>query len=548
MGTLAPQARLLVNGALFAVRVLGLRRMAWMERTPVMADALLLLKTLCSLSYGSDPAVQSALGVELTCRSTRPAGSPGLAVAPLERDERCDVAIVGSGAGGAAAARVLAAHGLDVIVLEAGEHHDAASYSTDPLASLSTLYRDSGMVFCEGRPTIPMPVGRCVGGTTVINSGTMLRPAPSVLERWRDELGIEWATELDLAGVERDLGVEPVDPAVAGRNAELCRIGADAIGARNGPLPRNAPGVECCGTCPLGCAIDAKRAVHVTELPVAVESGARVLTGASARRIEGTDVLCEGGHRVSARAVVLAGGALGTPELLLRQGLGNAEVGRHLHIHPACWVGALYPDEVRGWDGVMQSWHVDEWAQRGLFLEATFTPLPFGAHWLPGVGAEYRERLAAYARLGVIGVHLSERQSEGRVRVSGGRTRVGYKVVEDDAAAIRFGIARAAQIHFAAGATEVYPQIRGIPVLRPGEETELIERASIPASRLRLEAFHPMGTARLGGATSVDGELKGAPGVWVADASLLPTSLGANPMVTIMACARQVAGHVTESL
>ena len=108
-----------------------------------------------------------------------------------------------------------------MIVVEEGGYHDASSYSSDPFEALPTLYRDGGLTFCEGRPAIPLPLGRCVGGTTVINSGTCFRTPDDVLARWRDEFGIGWATELEreFEALERDLLVTPVDPATAGRNA-----------------------------------------------------------------------------------------------------------------------------------------------------------------------------------------------------------------------------------------------------------------------------------------------------------------------------------------
>jgi choline dehydrogenase-like flavoprotein len=252
--------------------------------------------------------------------------------------------------------------------------------------------------------------------------------------------------------------------------------------------------------------------------------------------------------------VVLAGGALGTPELLLKQGIADrsGHLGRHLRIHPACWVGALFDEEVRGFDGVMQSWYVDEWEERGLFLEATFTPLPFGAHWLPGAGQPFKRRLERIDRMAVIGVHLSDR-TEGRLRIIGGRLRIRYRIREDDAAAIRFGIARAADIHFAAGARKVYPQIGRVPTLEPGEQRARVEDSRCRPADLRLEAFHPMGTARMGrdADTSVvapSGESHELPGLYVADASLFPTAVRVNPMLTIMACARQVAAGLAERL
>ena len=90
-------------------------------------------------------------------------------------------------------------------------------------------------------------------------------------------------------------------------------------------------------------------------------------------------------------------------------------------------------------------------------------------------------------------------RSRGRVRAARGRPRVGYRLTEDDVQAIRYGIARAADIHFAAGAVEVYPQL-GRPAGRSGrgEGSAPIERAKVRARDLRLEAFHPMGTARMG--------------------------------------------------
>ncbi len=199
----------------------------------------------------------------------------------------------------------------------------------------------------------------------------------------------------------------------------------------------------------------------------------------------------------------------------------------------------------------MQSWHVGEWHDQGLFLEATFTPFAFGAHWLPGAGADFKSRLERYADLAIIGVHLSDR-SEGRLRVRGGGLRIGYCLSGADAARLRFGIARAADIHFAAGAREVYPQIGRLGTLRPGEQAQL-ENRRFRATDLRLEAFHPMGTARMGSdprrtVVAPTGETHDVPALYVADASLFPSSLRVNPMLTVMACARRIAQEIRRRL
>jgi choline dehydrogenase-like flavoprotein len=532
------------------------------SRHSFLRDLFLLFKTLTGVGYSRDLRVQQVLGVDARCEGTpSPLRLDPDAMHAPDGVERCDVVVVGSGAGGASVARVLSEGGLSVIVVEEGDYHDASSYSRDVFDSLPRLYRDSGLTVAEGRPAIPLPVGRCVGGTTVINSGTCFRAPGDILMSWREEHGIDWATELDgeFEEVERALNVTPVVQGAVGRNAELCRLGAEALGVSHHPLARNASDVTCCGSCPTGCAIDAKMAMHVSELPRAVAAGARIRAGRRVTKVlvehgRAVGVRCRGGYEVRAQAVVLAAGALGTPELLLRQKLADSsgKVGRHLHIHPACWVGGLYDEPVNGWDGVMQSWAVDEWNDRGLFLEATFSPLAFGGHWLRGVGQPYKARLERFDHLGVIGVHLSDK-SEGRVALAGGGARITYKLTKDDAATLRFGIARAADVHFAAGATEVYPQVGRVSVLKPGEQTPLVEQGRFHPGEMRLEGFHPMGTTRMGrdprtSVVSPSGETHDVPGLYVADSGLFPTSLRVNPMITVMAVARRVAASVADGL
>ena len=206
---------------------------------------------------------------------------------PPAGGEECDVAIVGSGAGGAVTAAILAEAGLEVVVLEAGPYMDRRSYPDEPLAALAALYRDGGLTIAEGRPAIPTPVGRAVGGTTVINSGTCFRAPEDVLAGWASEHGIEWASDLDpdYQAAEEMLNVRPVDPERMGRNGQLLREGAEALGVRHAPLHRNAGACHQCSSCPAGCRLDAKRAMHVSYLPRAVAAGARVRAEVEARRV-----------------------------------------------------------------------------------------------------------------------------------------------------------------------------------------------------------------------------------------------------------------------
>jgi choline dehydrogenase-like flavoprotein len=555
------------------------------SRFALKHDLLLMAKLFATLGYALAPEVEAKVGNEIACRLAdgsvpEPAGTLGDTV-PRGEGEEADVVIVGSGAGGAVAAATLAEAGLDVLVLEAGAHYERGTYPEDRLDAIRGLYRGAGLTVAAGRPPIVVPVGRVVGGTTVVNSGTCFRAPEAVLDDWAARFGIDWAGDLDAdyAEAEEALRVQALDPATMGRNGALAMEGAAALGVSSGPIARNAGGCNQCSSCPFGCPIDAKRGMHVTYLPRAVAAGARVRAGVEARRIlvedgravgvecrvegeptgsgstgGGAGSTADGSARTytvrARRAVIAAGGALGTPELLQRSGLGNAAVGRNLHIHPACWVGARYPEEVRGWDGVMQSFYVDEWESRGVLLEATFTPPAFGGAWLAGSGADHQRAMLDLRHVGSIGVQLTDR-SEGRVRLGSGGVRMSYDLTREDAARLTYGIARAAEVHFAAGATEVYPNLARVQVLRPGD-LPTFEATSFKPAELRLEGFHPMGTARIAadpreGACAPDGSLHGTAALYVADASLFPTALGVNPMMTIVAFAKRIAREVAES-
>ena len=123
---------------------------------------------------------------------------------------------------------------------------DRRTYPSEPLAALTSLYRDGGLTVATGRPAIPTPVGRAVGGTTVINSGTCFRTPEPVLASWVAEHGIDWAGDLDpdYSQAEEMLAVRAVDTERMGLNGKLLRAGAEALGVGHGALRRNAGGLR----------------------------------------------------------------------------------------------------------------------------------------------------------------------------------------------------------------------------------------------------------------------------------------------------------------
>ncbi|MDX6696940.1 MAG: hypothetical protein QOE65_337 [Solirubrobacteraceae bacterium] len=479
-----------------------------------------------------------------------------------ERRIRVDACVIGSGAGGAVAAKELAEGGMDVAILEEGEWHDTDEFTARPREMTQLLYRDAGQVTTLGDPPIILPMGRAVGGTTVVNSGTCFRTPPRILARWRADLGLDGLTEDALEPffrrVERILNVSQVPPDLAGPNTAIVRRGAEALGWSGDYLYRNARGCVGSGVCAFGCPSGAKQHVGITYIPRAWEAGATTYTGARARRIEiaggrARAVVAStaggGALHVACEHVVVACGAVHTPVLLRRQAIPNASgrLGRNLAIHPATGVRAFMDEDVEMWRGVPQSYYVDEFAGEGLMLEGAAGPPDYIAMAMPGRGPEHRARMDRYRRLSTFGVMVSD-SSRGEVRDVAGAPRIRYDLDATDTARFKRGLELLAELYFAAGAREVLVPARGVPPLRDGDLRPLRD-AHVRPRDLELMAFHPLGTAAMGAdprasVVDPDGQVHGVAGLHVADAAAVPSSLGVNPQITIMTLATRLAFHL----
>ncbi len=502
---------------------------------------------------------------------TTPAGP--LASTPSRTEAlACDVVVVGSGAGGAVAAARLAEAGLDVVVLEEGDQVETAEMVGDPLAAFRRMYRGRGLTATVGIPRIPLPLGRTLGGTTVVNSGTCFRAPGFVLDTWAREFGLRGLGEGGLdpwyQRVEADLSVAPVPEEHLGGNSLVFRRGAERLGYAGGPIPRNAKDCRATGVCVFGCPRGAKQSMQVSYLPRARDAGARLLVRTRVDRllregdrvagVEGTVLGRDGrpeahGFSVRARTTVLAAGAVHTPLLLAASGLADAHTGRHLRIHPSARVVALFDEEVVGHRGVPQGYHVRQFEAEGIFLQGMFLPPGVESPSVPGVGGELESRMERYRHLGSFGCLVSD-SGEGSVSLlPGGMPLLRYDLSPRDHAKLLRGIGLVAETFFAAGAREVYLPVHGHRVLEDPDGIRGLTDRPPPASALEPMAFHPMGTARMGNdprASVVDelGRHHRLRDLLVVDASLFPGSTHTNPQMTIMAIALRASEALAERL
>ena len=468
-----------------------------------------------------------------------------------------DVVVVGSGAGGATVAAELAEGGVDVVILEEGGYHPTTSFGTSMGHALRTLYRDGGGGTAIGDPPILFSEGRCVGGSTVVNGGMAFRTPDQVLRRWAVPDLPSYFEE-----TERRLHVAEQDPETIGRDSALLKAGADAQGWHIIANTRNQ--IHCAGSnnCTLGCPTGAKQSMLRTNVPRALAHGARLVADCRVDRVTrrgrtATGVVGQIVHngpkvRVRAPVVVVAGGAVQTPALLMRSGFRSPQLGRNLTMHPNAKLIALFDEPVRGWQGVHQAYQVREFMDEGILITAVNLPPGMIAMAQPEVGPALGAVMDQYDHMVIAGC-LVEDTTTGAVRnLPGLGPQVFYQITDEDAARVVRGIALTAQLLFAAGARRILSPWRGAPELSGPADVARLTEGPVPKRVLDLFTVHLMGTARMNdaprhGVVSGFGEFHGARGLFVADASLFPGPVGLNPMETIVALTTRNARWLLEN-
>lgn len=493
---------------------------------------------------------------------------------------RADAVVIGTGAGGAVAAQRLADAGYEVVMLEEGEYFTNADFNEQEAELTERLYADGAMRTTEDL-SVALLQGRAVGGSTTVNWMIMLRTPPFVLEDWARRSGVYGMSEQEMAPVfariEQEVHARLVPDDAHSANNRIVLDGAKALGWRAVSGSINARNCIRCGFCGVGCRHDAKQSTLVTFVPRALAKGATLYAGASVTRVEvrerdtgsGTPPLkrvhasMRDTHTGAVRAltidaplVVIAGGAVGTPVLLQRSGLGGGGVGNWLRLHPTTGLFGRYPRDIISSTGIPLTTMCDEFIRwqdtdYGFWLECPPMHPSFSAAAIPGFGAVHADRMREFNRLGVV-IALTRdgadtTTSSGSVQVDRqGRTRINYRLTPSDQQRVRASMRAAAQLHLAAGASEVQTLHTSPLHVRSGSDLTKLDSASLAPNDVGLFSAHVNGTCRMGtdprmsGATP-DGERHGVRGLYISDGSLLPTAIGVNPQETIMAVATVLA-------
>lgn len=484
-------------------------------------------------------------------------------------EERADVVVIGTGAGGAPMAAELAKGGLSVVILEEGGYYGTKDYTLSTTAMLKKLYRNAGTGLIMGKPSIAFAEGRTVGGSTVLNGGMCWRTPEKILEKWAWENGLTHMTpkELDpiFSYVEKMANVAPQDPESVGRHSILFASAARRLGWEVRDNLRNQHHCGGANVCVLGCPTGAKRSTLFSFMPLALQHGARcyancradkvIIQNGKAVGVRGhfVDELGRKGHPMTVMAdrVVVAGGASETPALLLRSGIQAQSklLGENLQVHPNCKVVGLFDEEVKCWTGTHQAHQVKEFIDEGIIFASAAIGPQFVALGSPEYGRESADLMEQYNHMLVAGC-LVEDTGRGRVK-NGWRDQATmlYNINERDFYLLKRGVALICKAVFEAGAKKAMLPFAGLPVLHSAGEIPKIFDLPIAPTDTEIVTVHIMGTAQMGAnpqRSVVDnwGQMHDVKNLYVSDASLFPSPIGVNPQITIMTLAVRNAWHM----
>ncbi len=468
---------------------------------------------------------------------------------------RFDVCVIGSGAGGALAAFGLQQKFDSIAIFEQG---DWAKRWEAPLYALSHIYRDQGFVSGIGNAFIGIPTGEAIGGTTVINSGTCFETPRAVVQEWRESLGLSLSYE-ELAPyfstLRELLSIQKVSEDRISFGNKLFREGLQKLGFHEHfSLDRAEKNCVGAGQCAFICPEAAKQSTDVAILPKFISQGGDVISNTSITHIleEKDKVILYGktkaGEKIKSecRYLVISAGTLSSPLLIRKNKLGASwrKAGNELSIHPALKVLAQFPKPLESWKGVPQALGFKHPQFPTLSFEGAFTPPQLASVVLPLDGKNLDDWLRNYHRVASFGV-LAKDTSRGKVRSYPGLGLwIWYHLNQQDFLNLIEGARFIGLTYLAAGAQKVVLPFNGIQnEFSKFDDLKKFDFSSLKPSQLYAMGFHPLGTCGIGRVVDEQLKLYGSQRIFVADGSVVPSSLGVNPQITIMAFALKLASH-----
>ncbi|MGD9835372.1 MAG: GMC family oxidoreductase N-terminal domain-containing protein, partial [Piscinibacter sp.] len=505
---------------------------------------------------------------------------------PLPARIECDVAIVGSGAGAGITAELLTQAGLKVVIVEEGPLRSSTDFHQRESEAYPTLYQESAARKTADKG-INILQGRCVGGSTTVNWTSSFRTPGATLAHWQATYGLaDYGAEALapwFAQAEKRLNVGPWLMA-PNENNDLLRRGAASLGIAAAMIQRNVRGCWNLGSCGMGCPTNAKQSMLVTTIPAALERGATLLVQTRAEsfalRGDGIEALrcvpvsLDGSvtsgdeTRIVARHYVVAAGAINSPALLLRSKVPDPHglLGKRTFLHPVVISAALFDREIEGWKGAPQTVYSDHFLETqpltgaiGYKLEAPpIHPVIFASS-LPGYGSEQADLLAQFpkthALLALMRDGFHDESPGGRVTLRGdGSPVLDYPLNDFVMDGARRAFLSMAEIQFAAGAKSVLPVHE--MAQRYSSWTQAREAiGALPMKPLltRVVSAHVMGGCGMAG-DERRGVVRGDGTHWqianlsVHDGSIFPTSIGANPQLSIYGIVNRLASALARRL
>ncbi|CAM3606193.1 GMC family oxidoreductase [Parendozoicomonas haliclonae] len=497
-----------------------------------------------------------------------------------------DVVIIGTGAGGGTTAEILSQAGLRVLMVEEGHLKSSNDFNMDERDAYSTLYQEAiGRQSKDGAITILQ--GRAVGGTTVINWTSSFRTPKPTLDFWESEFDVKGCSDAEMASWFEDreerLNVETWQVPPNPNNAVLQR-GCEKLGHEWKQIPRNTKGCWNLGYCGTGCPTNAKQSMLVTTIPEALKKNAELLFLARANHLvhDGDTIsglVCHAmdskcveptGKKifVKAKHYVLSGGSINSPAVLLRSSAPDPYqlTGKRTFLHPVPMSLAIMPEKVDGYYGAPQTIYSNEFLWRdgvsgamGYKLEVPPLQPKLAAALFRAKGQDLAHDMDdlpnANVMLALLRDGFHEQSQGGKVEIRNDGTPVlDYEITPYIWEGARHALLSMAEIQFAAGAKSVRPHHYGAPHYKSWKEAQTaIESLNLRPYDTLIGSAHVMGGCPMGEnkeRTLVNslGEHHYLENLSVIDGSVFPTSIGANPQLSIYGQAVRMATHLKQRL